>query len=252
MEVFNPRFSVSGIGARLSRSPISNVAITHLGNPCQLSYVGMGELESSILLDFTWRTEDIQMLVATSNLCEFVDPELQGLVFEDLSEELQSILIQVLGETLKDIFAQFQQVLTFKSGSVFKNNNPVACLNISDETHSITTIGITSNKGNDALWDAIIRTISPEQKCSIPLNFCFTREVGGVQLSLEELKSVKEGDVLLNQWQKDVVRFTYGHFAFLGKKENNNIAVIKGFMDEKEDLPVGIIPDVMEDQNAEE
>lgn len=252
MEIFNPRFSISNIGARLSRSQICNVAITHLGKPCQLSYVGMGDLESSILLDFTWRTEEVQMLVATSNLCEFVDPELQGLVFEDLSEELRSILIQVLGETLKDIFAQFQQVLTFKSGSVFTNNTPIACLNISDETHSITTIGITNNKGNEALWDAIIRTISPEQKWGIPLNFCFDKEVGGLQLSLKELKSVKEGDILLNQWQKGVMRFACGHFAFLGKKENNNISVIKGFMNEAEDLPVGIIPDVAESQNAGE
>lgn len=252
MEAFKPRFFISGIGARLSRSQMCNVAITHLDKAYHITYAGMGNLASAIQLSFTWGTEEIQMLVAANNLCEFIDPELQGLVFEDLSEELQSVLIQVLGETLKDIFAQFHQPLTFNAGSISKNEQPVACLNISDETRSIITIGITSNNGNIAFWQAIAKTISSEQILHMSLDFCFDREIGGVCLTLDELRGLRLGDVLLNQWQKDVVRFTYGHFAFLGKKENNNISVIKGFMSEKEDLPVGIIPDETEPQTTEE
>lgn len=252
MEAFKPRFFVSEIGAKLSRSQIHNIAVTHLDKAHYVSYSGMGNLGNTIQVNFSWRTEEVQLLVSTNHLCDFIDPELQGLIFEDLSEELCALLIQVLGETLKDIFAQFQQTLVFKSGNLFKNEQPIACLSISDESHAITEIGIISNKANDAFFDAIAKTIAPEQTLNLPLNFCFNKEIGGVRLSLSELRTLRLGDILLNQWGKDLIRFSYKNFAFLGKKENNNISVIKKLMNEKEDLPVGIIPDEAEPKTASE
>ena len=252
MEAFKPRFSVSEVGAKLSRSPIRNIPITHLDKTYYVSYSGMGKLGNTVQVNYSWGTEEIQLLVSTNHLCDFIDPELQGLVFEDLSEELRALLIQVLGETLKDIFAQFQQTLIFKSGNFFENKQPMACLNISDESQNITEIGVVNNKANIAFFEATAELISSKSDLNSPLDFCFNQEIGGVRLSLEELRTLRLGDILLNQWQKDTVRFSYQNFAFLGKKENNNISVIKKLMNEKEDLPVGIIPDEAEPQTTEE
>lgn len=253
MDAFKPRFFVSEVGAKLSQSPIRNVPITHLDKTYYVSYSGMGMLGSAIQVNYTWGTEDIQLLISTNHLCEFIDPELQGLVFEDLSEELQALLIEVLGEMLKDIFAQFQQTLIFKDGKLFETEQPTACLTISDESsHNITEIGIVNTKANSAFCNAITQLVPSEPRLSVPLTFCFTEEIGGANLSLAELKTLRLGDVLLNQWQKDLIRFSYKNIAFLGKKENNNISVIKKLMNEKEDLPVGIIPDEVEPQTAAE
>ena len=252
MEAFKPRFFISEVGATLSRSRIRNVAINHLDKTYYISYSGMGNLGAAIQMSFSWKAEEVQLLVSTNHLCDFIDPELQGLTFEDLSDELQAILIQVLGETLKDIFAQFQQALTFKEGCLSKNDQPVACLNIADESRCITQIGVPNNPANSAFFDAIAKQVPPESTLSLVLDFYFNKEIGGVRLSLDELRTLRLGDVLLNQWQKDVVRFSYKNFTFLGKKENNNISVIKGLMNEKEDLPVGIIPDEAEPQTTEE
>ena len=252
MEAFKPRFSISEVGAKLSRCQLRDIAITHLDKTYHLSYSGMGKLGDTIQVDYSWGTEEIQLLVSTNHLCDFIDPELQGLVLRDLSEELRALLIQVLGEMLKDIFAQFQQTLVFKNGNFFKNERSMACLNISDESHSVTEIGIVNTKANNAFFETIIKLISPRQTLNLPLNFCFNKEIGGVRLPLKELRTLRLGDILLNQWQKDIVRFSYKNFAFLGKKENNNISVIKKLMDEKEDLPVGIIPDEDEPQATAE
>ena len=250
--MFRPRFFVSEIGAQLSRRSISNIAITHLDKTYYLSYSGMGNLGNTLQINFSWGTEEIQLLVSTNHLCDFIDPELQGLVFEDLSEELRVLFIQVLGETLKDIFAQFQQTLVFKDGNLVSNEQPIACLNISDESRSVTEIGIANNKANCAFFEAIAKLIPPAPTLISSLNFNFNKEIGGVRLPLNELRTLRLGDVLLNQWQKDIVRFAYKNFTFLGKKENNNISVIKKLMNEKEDLPVGIIPDETEPQGATE
>lgn len=252
MEAFKPRYFISEIGAKLSRSQIYNIAVKHLNKTYQISYSGMRNLESIIQVNFSWETEEIQMFVSTNNLCEFIDPRLQGLVFEDLSEELQSILIQVLGESLKDIFAQFQQTLIFKSGNIFKNDSSIACLNISDETRSIIEIGLANNKSNGTFLDAITRTLPKQQTLNLPLNFCFSKGIGGIRLSINEFQTLRLGDILLNQWQKDLVHFSYQYFAFLGKKENNNIAILKRLMNEKEDLPAGIIPEETPLNNPED
>ena len=252
MEAFKPRFFISGVGAQLSRSSIRNVPMSHLDKTYYISYSGMETLGNAIQINFSWNTEEVQLLISTNHLCEFIDPELQGLTFEDLSDELRTLLIQVLGEMLKDIFAQFHQTLVFKNGTLFNNEKPIACLNISDESRRIIEIGVIDNKANDAFMEAIAQLISPEQNVFTTLEICFKQEVGGARLSLEELRTLRLGDVLLNQWQKDVIRFSYKNFAFLGKKENNNISVIKGLMDEKEDLPVGIIPDEAEPETTTE
>ncbi len=252
MEAFKPRFSVSKVGAKLSRSPIRNVPITYLDKTYYISYLGMGALGNTIQLNYSWGTEEVQLLISTNHLCDFIDPELQGLIFEDLSDELHALLIQVVSEIMKDIFAQFQQTLVFKSGNLFKNEQPIARLSISNESNSVLEIGVIKSKTNSAFFDTIAQLISPEPASNIPLTFCFNQEFGGVRLSLEELRTLRLGDILLNQWQKHIVRFSYKNFAFWGKQENNNISVIKKLMNEKEDLPVGIIPDETEPETTEE
>lgn len=252
MEKLKPRYSISKIGAKLSRSYLHDVAITHLSRTYQMSYAGMQSLASALQMNFSWKTEEIQMLVSTNHLWEFVDPELQGLIFEDLPGELQTILVQVLGKSLEDIFAQFKQTLTLKSGKLLKNTAPIACLNISDGSRNITEIGIVTNPANSAFWDAIIKVLPKKQGPIQPLSFRFKKGIGGLHLPLSELKTLKIGDILLNQWQKNFVLFSYENFSFLGKQDKNNISVIKKLMSEKEDLPAGIIPEEPNEQNTEE
>ena len=251
MNGFKPKRLMSREEAQLSRHWCAPMSVTYAGNDCRLSYAGTRQLASGVDIVYAWNEQEIVLRVMPNNVCEFLDPELQGLALEDLSEELQALFFEALGDVIKDLFAGLNQVLTYKTAKFENISKQQVCLELTSDKQLLCQIGVdkTALEFIEQVAQTYASTgpVTPEK-----IHFVFGVEIGRAHLSLQEIRTLRCGDIILNQMPSDYVRCYCGSKFFTGKRENNTIFVTKGLMSEKEDLPVGIIPEENESESVAE
>lgn len=255
MESFKPSVFVSAIKARLSRSWVSPLGLSYNEEPCTLNLNETTKFESGIELIYDWADTEIHLFLSSQNLCEFLDAELKGLVLESLSEEIRLLIAQSLQNVITDLFVLCKETLTPKSIAFFNETKPfVACFSLCNQEKILCQIGITDDKGTEKFFRKIAQKSTSSHAFSTnDIGFPFRIEQGRLSLSFDEYKSLRCGDILLNQ--NPYLRFHYKNVNFY-TEQNGNIITVKGeFMEEKDDLPAGIIPDEIdpkEEQIAED
>lgn len=251
MEPFKPSSFVSAIEARLSRSWGSPLDLTYNGKDCTLNLNGATVFQSSVELVYDWADTEIHLFLSNQNLCEFLDPELKGLNLETLSEEIRQLILQTLQNVVKDLFAPCKEALMPKSVAFFNEPKSVcACFSLCNQEKILCQIGIADDEGTERFF----REIARKNKVSYAyetgtIDLPFRIEEGRLSLSFDEYKSLRYGDILLNR--NPYLRFHYGNVNFYAEESGNVITVKGELMEEKDDLPAGIIPDEI-DPNEEE
>lgn len=243
MESFKPSVLVSAIKARFSRSWVSPLGLSYNGEACTLDLNETMSFSSGVELVYDWGDTEIHLFLSNQNLCEFLDAELKGLLLETLSEEVRLLILQGLQNEVKDLFDSCKEALTPKSVAFFDEKKPLfASFSLCNKEKTLCQIGIANDEGTEKFFRKIAQ--KNINTCAFGTNaivFPFRLEQGRLSLNFDEYKSLRCGDILLNR--NPYLRFHYGNINFYAEK-NGNIITVKGeFMEEKDDLPAGIIPD---------
>lgn len=251
MEPFKPSVFVSAIKARLSRSWVSPLSLSYNGESCTLDLNETTTFQAGVELVYDWANTEIHLFLPNQNLCEFLDTELKGLLLETLSEEIRLLILQALQNVIKDLFASCKETLIPKSVTFFNETKPLfACFSLCNQEKILCQIGLTDDEGTETFFRKIAQknTDSPAFETS-DIAFPFRIEQGRLILSFDEYKSLRCGDILLNR--TPYLRFHYSNVNFYAEQKGNIITVKGKFMEEKDDLPAGIIPDEI-DPNDEQ
>ncbi len=245
MDLFKPNIFVSEMEARLNRVWQGSLSLRYKDEDCSLSVSGKTTFLSGVELVYDWAGEEIHLFFLGQNVCEFLDPELKGLDLADLPEDVRLLILPAFQNVIKDLFDGWE-ILVPKSFAFFANSKQLSLGFILRNTEkTLCQMGIEGDKPSEKFFNNLVR-----KNKSLPLwktnkvSFPFRKEEGNLSLSPEVYKTLRCGDVLLNQ--HPYLRFHYGHVNFLAEK-NGNIVTVKGeIMEEKDDLPAGIIPDEVE------
>ena len=250
MEPFKPSIFVSATEARLSRSWVSPLDLTYNGEGCTLNLNETRVFQSSVELVYDWADTEIHLFLSNQNLCEFLDPELKGLNLETLSEEIRQLILQTLQNVVKDLFAPCKEALMPKSVAFFNEPKSVcACFFFFFQEKILCQIGIADDEGTERFFNKIARKNKAAYTYELgTIGLPFRIEEGRLSLSFDEYKSLRYGDILLDR--NPYLRFHYGNVNFYAEKSGNVITVKGELMEEKDDLPAGMIPDEI-DPNEE-
>ena len=251
MEPFKPSIFVSETEARLSRSWRAPLSIKYNGEDCLLNIAAAATFPASVELVYDWSGQEVHLFFLGQKLCEFLDPELKGLNLETLSEEIRLLILQTLQNTVKDLFDSCKEALTPKSVAFLEEPKSLfACFSLCNQEKILCQIGIADDEGTERFFNKIARKNKAAYAYETgTIDLPFRIEEGRLSLSFEEYKLLRYGDILLNQ--NPYLRFHYGNVNFYAEK-NGNVITVKGeLMEEKDDLPAGIIPDEI-DPNEEE
>ena len=252
MKAFKPNLLVPKIEARLSRSWISALPLRYNAMDCLLDMSGVATFPVSVEFTYNWGSEDIHLFFLEQNLCEFLDPELRGLSLKTLQEDVRLLILQSIQEAVRYLFDTCKETLVSKSIEFFEEPKEFALsfiLRNSEKT--LCQIGVSEDPNTERFFNKIAQKTKPTKLMKKEdIVFPFRIEEGRLSLNFDAYKSLRCGDILLNQ--HPYVRFHYNNVNFFAEK-NGNIVTVKGeIMEEKDDLPAGIIPDEVESEQMHE
>lgn len=251
MEAFKPNILVSKIEARLSRSWTRSLPLRYNDLDCLLDMSGLVTFPTGVAFTYDWTGEEIHLFFLEQNLCEFLDPELRGLSLKTLTEDVRLLILQSIQEVVRDLFDTCKETLVPKSIEFFEEPKEFALsFVLRNAEKTLCQIGIDEAPNTERFFNKIAqKNKSANLMSKKDIVFPFRIEEGRLSLKFDAYKSLRCGDIILNQ--HPYMRFHYNNVNFFAEK-NGNVVTVKGeIMEEKDDLPAGIIPDEVESEQVQ-
>lgn len=251
----SPKIRLTQAHVTLSQSYRSSLEFQYLEAPCHLTLTHEQNALRWCKTAYFYNGAEIYLYVPTDSLCEFLDPGLQGLVFDDLEQNLQNLFLQTLQRVVENIFRQFKVKLTpkpvqekemvpLKDSLCFKFEKD------NKEIYKIAAATADTNTLNLILQIYQHKKSAPQYQCST-LEFPFRIRLGQTRLSFQEVKSLHLGDIILTQSEKNILTFYWQNIIFSAERDAATILVKSNLMENtNDDLPVGIIPEAPEEVPA--
>ena len=206
-----------------------------------------------IAFQYGWQDKVVCLLGSLNGLCTCLDPNLKGVDPKAYGSEIYDLLLKAMQEELGEIFLQFEERL--EPQEVHYTTAPInaICFTLNNAGKPIYQLGIN---GQDAVSCQLMRAIADKTKPSElkfrQLKFPFRQINGQAQLSWEELRSLRVGDVILSQTSPAVIKFYWQKILFWGELKETTFCIKGLFMEENNnDLPVGIISEDEADASDE-
>ncbi|MDR0392716.1 MAG: type III secretion system cytoplasmic ring protein SctQ [Puniceicoccales bacterium] len=203
-------------------------------------------------LTYRWENQDLNIGLLNSSFLGFLDSQLENIHLETCDPEIQTCLLDACHAFVAELFNQFNTSTVELSQVQFTPT---------EITNGLATLYIVENQNKCALQlfndDAStlffqrvsFNILDPKPNFNIhQIPFIFRIERGCTRISLDELKQLRTGDILLTQEriraQNNLVRFHANQLTFWAKQVAlNKFAIQTPLMDETNDLPAGIIPE---------
>lgn len=183
---------------------------------------------------------------------EFFDSDLMGLTLDDLDGDLRYLMLDIIATKAEELFANIfknkliYRAMTFENVQLEQQNLVGLVLKSSKKYNENETVFFKATNKN-ILQTLITSLPAVENKkwLNIPINFKII--LGYIELSRNDLRGVKIGDILLIDKQHNVsenlIRIYYANKYFVCSVKNKTLITILSAMEEDNNLPVGIIPD---------
>ena len=245
MERFKPRCFLSAFHMRLSQLWYGIIPFNWQESACSLQLNDAIAFTDGLELTYLWREKEIRICLPQENFCTFLDPALSGLNVAEIVEDWRNVFFQAAQTIIEEIFFQLGEKLAFKSTRwISQENSTMMSLQINKESTPFYCLGIPVCDGNESFFSYFFRKNCPKNTLDWSwLTFPFRVENGNVSLSLNELRSLRCGDVILVPECNQKLRFHWQNLFFEGTIEDKTVCVKTMIMEEENDLPVGIIPE---------
>lgn len=253
MERFKPKKTLSHCYAQISRIWTNDLPFQFWDDAlCLLRLQGHVKAPSCFKVKGLCDENEVTFLLPYEHFCTFLDPSLENIGTEDIDASWEPLFFKAAKRILSDIFNQWG--IMFTSLDIEKTNedgcNCIA-FSITKEDKVFYSILFPETDGNLNFLQKIYQKaqFSPSKE-DINLTFPFRIERGRSLLSLEEVQSLREDDIILLH-DVDLFRFRWMHTYFIAETSNETFTVKTTIMEEKDDLPVGIIPDEVPDNGED-
>lgn len=245
MENFKPKHTLLPLYAHLSRKWSTALPFSYLGVSYTLSLGQEQTVNCIASLSYSFQETEIQFLIPDNGLCHFLEPQLEAINLKDLSEDLKAIILDTLQANIVTIFAQWKFQLTPKKLEVWEKeklcSNLVQCV-IKQEDMPVYSIFCDAQALPLNVLDSLFTNFEFVNQGN-GLIFPFRLERARTHLLLQEVETLKLGDILLVDNAQTYYKFRWKNFAFQADCEGQTITVKSLIMDENTDLPAGIIPE---------
>ncbi|MDR0647575.1 MAG: type III secretion system cytoplasmic ring protein SctQ [Puniceicoccales bacterium] len=203
-------------------------------------------------LTYRWENQDLNIGLLNSSFLSFLDPQFEDLHWETCDPEIQTCLLDACHAFVAELLNQFN-VSSIELGQVqfttTEIQNGLATLYIVEDKNKCALQLFNDDASTLFLQRVSSNILAPNPNFNIhQLPLIFRIERGCTRISIDELKQLRTGDILLTQErvraQNDLVRFHAHHLTFWAKQVAlNQFAIQTPLMDETNDLPAGIIPE---------
>ncbi len=193
----------------------------------------------------------LQLGLLEDNFLNFLDPQLASIKWADCDQDFQNCLLDAYHETLAEILKPLYTGTFSKADlRLAPQENFAAFATLSVVGTKKSSLLIMDDEPCISFFQKILQSHPHSQDLFNPnaIPFLFNIESGYAKITLNELHSIREGDIVLAQeqvWAKDkLVKFHTKGFAFWAKNVAlNKFEIQTSLMDDTNDLPAGIIPE---------
>ncbi|MDR0755812.1 MAG: type III secretion system cytoplasmic ring protein SctQ [Puniceicoccales bacterium] len=203
-------------------------------------------------LTYRWENQDLNIGLLNHSFLSFLDPQLEELHWETCDPEIQTCLLDACQAFVAELLNQLNVSSVELSQVQFtptEIKNGLATLHIV-ENQNKCSLQLFNDDASTLFFQRVSSSV-PEPKPNFDIHqipFIFRIERGCTRISLDELKQLRTGDILLTQErvraQNNLVRFHANQLTFWAKQiALNQFAIQTPLMDETNDLPAGIIPE---------
>lgn len=205
-------------------------------------------------LHFLWNEQAVDFGLDVNFDLQWLDPQLADVHYNDCDEELQKCLMQSFGETLaKNLTALKNGTWTFQCAESNLQIDTFAVIRFKNQAGQ-NIFSLFLNPGQIELFFKMY--FKPSNKLPIKkLGVPFKIERGYVGLTLNELKALRLGDILLAANREDaqasVLRFSTPNFSFLAQLQNNTFTITQLLMDKTDNLDSEIVSEEEQEDSNE-
>ncbi|MDR2396389.1 MAG: type III secretion system cytoplasmic ring protein SctQ [Puniceicoccales bacterium] len=203
-------------------------------------------------LTYRWENQDLNIGLLNSSFLGFLDSQLEDIHWETCDPEIQTCLLDACHAFVAELFNQFNasavELGQVQSTPTEIKNGLAALYIVNDQKKCALQL---FNDDASTLFFQKVSSNVPDSKPNFNIHqipFIFRIERGCTRISLDELRQLRTGDILLTQErvraQNNLVRFHANQLTFWAKRiAPNKFAIQTPLMDETNDLPAGIIPE---------
>ncbi len=247
MKLFRPNLCFSAAYASLTRIWCQAVPFLYHEKEYSLHLGSHQKFTRGAALHYSWNQTPVCFYAPEQSLCEFLEPTLAGIELQTLGEEMRDLFLSAMQEEFCEIFSQLHEPIEPKESYWVIQPIP--------NTFSIDFRQGQQNRYQLYISDQDDGTLqllqhlyqqcgSVSQLKGSTLIFPFRLLVGQTRLTVEEVRSLKVGDILLTQTSKPYAKFYCGKAAFFAEPKEKQFCMTSLLMEEDtHDLPDGIMPD---------
>ncbi|MDR2769268.1 MAG: type III secretion system cytoplasmic ring protein SctQ [Puniceicoccales bacterium] len=203
-------------------------------------------------LGYRWENQNLNIGLLNNSFLSFLDPQLEELHLETCDPEIQICLLDACHEFVAELLNQLNtsavELSQIQSTPAEIKNGLATLYIVNDQKKCALQL---FNDDASALFFQKVKANKPDLNPNFNIHqipFIFRIERGCTRISLDELKQLRTGDILLTQErvraQNNLVRFHANQLTFWAKQiAINKFAIQTPLMDETNDLPAGIIPE---------
>ena len=247
-ERFKPSISLPPAYVRLGNIWREPLPFKYRENECFFKIGGCQTFTRGAVLSYIWREKTVYFFAPEQGLCEFLEPELAGLDINALGKEFLNLFLETLREDICGIFLQFHETLKIREShwsiQTIPNTLYFDWSNAEKNLYRLYIIEDGDNAAPQLMEKIHQKNGSTEGLSGNACMFPFRLLMGQARLTVEELKSLRVGDIILSQTPRDRVKFYCGKAVFFAEKKEQQFCVTGLLMEEENhDLPVGVMPD---------
>ena len=233
------------------------VSFVYRNKDCSLQFTNEQKaLQNIVAISCSWQGKSFQIYIPIASICDFLDPQLSGIDISQLNDEFKDVIFSCLEEEIRALFHSFQTEIETEKLEIIPNISEI-CLHFSiteGQENLISFFVLEKDLVTQQLFKEIYAHYKTDPFLGLALlKFPFHAILSTTHLSLQELKSLRIGDIILSKLNENKVIWTYDSVTIFAYQQEQQFLVEKIIMDEEnQDLPVGIIPEETVQNEKEE